>query len=272
MSGRKGSILMIIGRLLLLIALFLSVAVIVITGLDLFLIIMLSIVAGVIVWNIVGSKSIVLIDKLLIAPTKKIYGKNLFLLHSEKPPMGSILDRLFTAVDDSILPTLFLFGIFNYVLGTLGTLNAPIFNYLAVFSAPILGLIVPILKVMLDSDLVRFYPDKRLLEPVGRMYLLYLRSIAGYTAVVSLLITLIQVAKDIAWALISMAAVFALAYIQIFFTVLIYNFFHGKYVEKLNEKLRNEMEYLEIQYRELPMGIFGHVIKIAEEERPALEQ
>ena len=271
MSSKKGSILMIIGRLLLLVAVFFSIAVIILTGIGLFLIIMLSIFLGVIVWNIVGSKSIVLLDKLLIAPTKKVYGKNLFLLHSEKPPMGSILDRLFAAVDDSILPTLFLFGVFNYVLGALGTLNAPIFNYLAVFSAPILGLIIPILKVMLDSDLVRFYPDKRLLEPVGRMYLLYLRSIAGYTAVASFLITIIQVAGDITQALITMAAVFALAYIQIFFTVFVYNFFHGKYVEKLNEKLRNEMEYLEIRYRELPMGIFGHVIKVAEEEKPMPE-
>ncbi len=235
--------------------------------------IIISIVLGVFVWIFIGRISVSIINRFILLPTKKLFGKHLFLLHVERRVTGTFLDRLFLAVDDSLLPTLFFFGIYSYVLGNVQSVD--VFSILVVLASPLLGLFVPIIKVLLDSDLVRFYPKKRLLEPVGRQYLQYMKSIAGYTAIFSFLLSLFSIARNsenpIGAVIVLFLASVVIAYSQIYLVVFIYNFFHEKYVDRLNEILRKDLTYLEIQYRPLPKGVFGHIIKVTEPSETQIE-
>ncbi|MGQ4832996.1 MAG: hypothetical protein ACP6IS_03725 [Candidatus Asgardarchaeia archaeon] len=282
MSDKKSQILGILWRSLMILFWVFSWYILLITGASIGpgipFFIVLSIVIGIFVWIIVGRASVGIINRLLLLPARKLFGKHLFLIQLERRVTGTFLDKLFLAVDDSLLPTLFFFGIYSYVLGS--AKDVSIFSILVVLSSPLLGLIVPIIKVLLDSDLVRFYPEKRLLEPVGRQYLQYMKSIAGYTAIFSFLMNLFSVASQssvagsnpLVNALILFLASVVMAYSQIFVVVFVYSFFHTKYVERLNDLLRRDLTYLEIQYRPLPKGVFGHIIKIVEPEGQLLEQ
>ena len=211
----------------------------------------LSVILGIIIWYLIGRLAVPIINRIIIIPTKAVMGKQLYLLAPLPKEKSSFFKRLFTVTDDAMLPTLFMFGIANYLLSSGIAMGSDIFNFFIVLVVPLLGFFIPILKVLLDSDLVRFNPRDRLLEPVGRQYLLYLRGIAGYTAVASFFYTIFQlvqtVAPKVAYNIIGFTiAAFAIAYTEIYLVVFAYSYFHPKFVTTLNERLREKYTYLEV--------------------------
>ena len=206
-----------------------------------------SVILGIIVWLLVGKLAVPLINRIIIIPTKAIMGKHLYLLAPRPKEKPSFFGRLLVVTDETILPTLFFFGIANYLLNSDITLTSSIFGFVIILLVPLLGLFLPVLKVLLDSDLIRFNPKDRLIEPVGRQYLLYLRGIAGYTALVSFFLSIYRLAMTISFDIVYFTvAAFIVAYTEIYLVVFVYSYVHSKFVNALNEELREKYTYLEI--------------------------
>jgi len=214
---------------------------------EVYIVVGFSIVLGIIVWIITGKLAVPIINRVLILPTKAIMGKHLYLLAPKPKEKPTFFGRLLAVTDETILPTLFFFGIANYLLNSNVKLNEAIFSFVIVLIVPLLGLFIPILKVLLDSDLIRFNPKDRLIEPVGRQYLLYLRGIAGYTAIVSFFLSIYRLAMAVSFDVVYITlAAFVIAYTEIYIVVFIYSYVHSKFVNNLNEELREKYTYLEI--------------------------
>jgi len=262
-----------LGRFLLRIALILGligsvVFILMVPGGSIIFVLMLVLsLVGAFIWSLIGSKAYIITHKLILLPFRKFMTKRLYLLRppekKEKPVIGHFLE----AIDDSFLPMLLVFGILalfaNYLPADLLSSLEVVF-LIILFPATILGLIFPILKILLDSDLIIVDLDGRRLEPVGTKILTYMRSIAGVTAIVSFVSNILSRSGQLEAALGALIFVFVATYPTIVLILLLYNRKHDNFVEKLNMLLRRELKYADVTITAKRKGTMG-TIKLTDE-------
>lgn len=197
--------------------------------------------------------------------------KRLYLLQPPEKKKLPLLGYFLEVIDDSFLPLLLAYGVLSLIARSVPLPSDPeaaeaTLLLILLILPPLIGLFVPILKVLLDSDIILVDLDGRKLEPVGTKILTYIRSIAGLTALYSFVISVKELLGTFDVAIGSLIIVFAYAYPSIVFVLILYNKFHDSFVEKLNVQLRKELKYIDVTINARRKGTMG-TIKLIEEDQ-----
>lgn len=224
-------------------------------------------IVGFLIWFIIGKSAYWVTYRLILLPFRKFMKKRLYLLRPRERPQKTFVSYLIEVIDDSFLPMLFVYGLLNIIAQNVPSeaIEPGVLLLYILASTPLAGLFVPVLKVLLDSDITLVDLDDRKIEPIGVKVLTYVKSIAGLTAIYSFLSTIISLTGRIEVAINVMLNVFSLTYPSIIIILLLYNKFHDGFVEKLNMRLRQELKYVDVIITAQPKGTIG-TIKLVEEK------
>ncbi len=162
-------------------------------------------------------------------------------------------------VNKSFLPVLLMFGILQYVFKFFGAdfLQSLESFFILTFASPLYVCLITFLWILLDSGWIEYDREANRVMRVGEHILLYLRSIAGLSALVGF-ITVALTIFGAATALASFLVALALASVPIYLTTVIYvKFFHYKYVKKVRDYLlfEKKLPIATIQIVPAPMTV-----------------
>ena len=163
-----------------------------------------------------------------------------FLAEGEIPEkIGWKKALLEEGVEKSFLPVLLMFGILQYILKVLKieTMDQ-LFNVsLLAFVSPLYVCPIAFLWILLDSKWIEYDKRTNKVMRVGEHVLLYLRSIAGLSALIGL-VSVLTTSFGAGVALLFPLATLAIASAPIYLTTVIYvKFFHYKFVKKVHNYL-----------------------------------
>lgn len=142
-------------------------------------------------------------------------------------------------VNKSFLPVLLMFGILQYILKTLKVESAErLVNVsLLAFISPLYVCPIAFLWILLDSRWIEYDKRTNKVIRVGEHVLLYLRSIAGLSALIGLIYVL-TTSFGAGIALLFPLVTLAIASAPIYLTTVIYvKFFHYKFVRRVHNYL-----------------------------------
>lgn len=142
-------------------------------------------------------------------------------------------------VNKSFLPVLLMFGILQYILKALKIETMEqLFNVsLSAFISPLYVCPITFLWILLDSKWIEYDKRTNRVMRVGEHVLLYLRSIAGLSALIGL-VSVLTSSFGVGVALLFPLATLAIASVPIYLTTVIYvKFFHYKFVKKVHNYL-----------------------------------
>ncbi len=166
------------------------------------------------------------------------FKRNFYLLRVPNKEESIRVDTFFfRSLDMTITPTLFIFGVLNFVLNYFNfvlSFGIYLFMFLLVV---VLGFLIPLINIIKDSELVIISPENRTIQPVGTPLKVYLRGISGITAFFGLAFTLLMSNVDIYSTFIVLMAVLTVTYPPIFVICLAYNTVHNLFVGKFNSLL-----------------------------------
>jgi len=192
-----------------------------------------TILLGIPAWISLGFISIYIIYGIVYLLS--LFKKDYYLIkNTEITSFRRRLDLFLTTLDMTVTPTLFIFGVLNFVLNYFNyMLNYGIylFMFLLVF---VLGIFMPLINIIKDSDLVIIKKDERLVQPVGKTLLMYLRGISGLTALLGFLYTLIRINLNLYDSLMVLMALLTVIYPPIIAICFAYNIVHRRFVKRLN--------------------------------------
>ncbi|MCD6483925.1 MAG: hypothetical protein J7L47_02300 [Candidatus Odinarchaeota archaeon] len=202
-----------------------------------------TIIIGVPVWLIFGA----LAPKIITSALRKNSSEHpggLYLLDSlqkEKPRKTRALFAM--ALDYSISPTLFMFGVlnvivnhFSFVLSSYGTL---LFMFLLTFG---LGVVFPIIYILRDSNLIVVDSEHKVIQPIGVGINRSLNSVSGVSAFLGFLYTVFAQSFDAFSTFIVLLAVTTVVYPPLLVILLFYTYKHLRFVEKTNSLLSKKFK------------------------------
>jgi len=181
-----------------------------------------------------------------------------FLINEEIPEKIGWKQALFDeGINRSFLPVLLMFGVLQYVLKFIGAdFSKPLesFSFLALAS-PLYICLITFLWILLDSGWIEYDKKTNKVMRVGEHILLYLRSIAGLSALIGF-ITAVTAIFGAVTALLSFLAALALASVPIYLTTVIYvKFLHYKYVKKVRDYLLLEKKLPVAKVQIVPVSV-----------------
>ncbi len=192
-----------------------------------------TIALGIPVWIIFGFLSIYLIYAIMLLLSH--FKKDYFLLKNPESIIRNKRDMLIKTLDMTITPTLFVFGALNFVLNYFNfmlTYGMYLFMFLLIF---VLGIFVPLINIIKDSDLVIIKRNERIIQPLGKTLLMYLRGISGLTALFGFLYTLIRINLVLYNAFMVLMALLTVTYPPIITICFAYSIVHRNFVTRLNK-------------------------------------
>ena len=144
------------------------------------------------------------------------------------------LEKFFIALDSTVTPTLFLFGILNVIVNHFMFILGYGMLLFMVLTTFVTGVIFSPMYVLRDSGLLIIDIDKRAIEPLGRASNNYLRGISGISAFLGFLYTVFIQSFDVYATLMVLMAVVTIIYPPIVVILVIYMHKHSSFVRKLN--------------------------------------
>jgi len=150
--------------------------------------------------------------------------------------------RILTSVESSLGPTLLAFGILNLALNYFDFVFELRFIVIVIVLVFGLGLVVPFISVIADSDLIVLKEEKRTIEPFGLRLQSYLRRISSFTAFLGLTYNLLTISGNIDFTITVLSMVFSMTYPTLVIIKVIYDQIHPFFVDKLNKMLEKSFK------------------------------
>lgn len=201
-----------------------------------------GLVFGVPVWMFTGAIAPYLIYFLVVKPVKSVR-KNLYILKQRKSlSQHPMYYRILTSVESSLGPTLLTFGILNLALNYFDFVFELGFIVIVIVLVFCLGLVVPFISVIADSDLIVLKEEKRAIEPFGLRLQSYLHGISSFTAFLGLTYNLLTISGDIAFTITVLSMIFSMIYPTLVIIKVIYDQSHPFFVDKLNKMLEKSFK------------------------------
>ena len=165
----------------------------------------------------------------------KITNSHLFVMKrpKNKNNLPHSLQLLLKSVNTSLSPTFLAFGILNLILNYFNfvlSLGFMLFVYLVVMG---LGTIIPLVWVVVDSNLVLVDMEQQVVQPVGTLLRSYLRGISSFAGILGLSYTLFSLTGDITIAVTLLLAILALTFPSIFIINAIYTVISSTFCRKV---------------------------------------
>jgi len=205
-----------------------------------------SLVFGIPVWMFTGAIAPYLIYFLVIKPVKSVR-KDLYILKQREPlSQRPMYYRILTSVESSLGPTLLAFGILNLALNYFDFVFELGFIVIVIVLVFGLGLVVPFISVIADSDLIVLKEEKRTIEPFGLRLQSYLRRISSFTAFLGLTYNLLTISGNIDFTITVLSMVFSMTYPTLVIIKVIYEQIHPFFVDKLNKMLEKVLNHAEL--------------------------
>jgi len=226
------------------------------------------VILGVITWWLTGyiasSRWILkiwfnLLQIIVPKPSETLEIKSGTFLTEEKIPekiewKQALLDE---GVNRSFLPILLMFGVLQYVIKFIGAdFSKPWESFsLLVFASPLYVCPITFLWILLDSGWIEYDKEANRVIRVGEHILLYLRSIAGLSALIGFITAVLTIFGAVA-ALLSFLVALAFASVPVYLTTVIYvKFFHYKYVKKVHDYLLLEKKLPVAKVQIVPVSV-----------------
>ena len=205
-----------------------------------------TILLGVPVWLFFGFLSPKLIASVLRPNSSEDTG-GLYLLDSlqkEKPRRKRTLIAM--ALDYSVSPTLFMFGVLNVIVNHFSfvlSYGALLLMLLLTFG---LGVVFPIIYILRDSSLIIIDNEQKVIQPIGIGINRSLNSVSGVSAFLGFLYTVFAQSFDAFSTFIVLLAVTTVVYPPIIVITLFYTYKHLGFVNKLNTLLLRKFKKCKI--------------------------
>ena len=181
-----------------------------------------------------------------------------FLIEGEIPEkIGWKQALLDEGVNRSFLPVLLMFGVLQYVIKFIGAdFSQPLESFsLLAFASPLYVCPITFLWILLDSGWIEYDKEANRVMRVGEHILLYLRSIAGLSALIGFITAVLTIFGTVT-ALLSFLVALALASVPVYLTTVIYiKFFHYKYVKKVYDYLFLEKKLPVAKVQIVPVSV-----------------
>ena len=204
---------------------------------ELFLIILISVIAGSLTWYITG-KLTPFFTGIYIRLHKK-FSKNpklIAVLKNKNPPSSNVWNKIYMSLSESLFPTIIAFSIIGYILKNSETLQSEQVFLVLLFAPVIVFFVIP-LKILIDSKLFYLNRETKEVTSLGKEINIRLKSVGGLFALALFIFTLYIVNKDIHAVFEDIVIYFSFIYPTISITSLYYNLkWHRNFLFDLEEK------------------------------------
>ena len=209
---------------------------------DFILYVIETIILGVPVWVLFGALSPRIIA-FVLKPNHSEKNGGLYLLDSlQKQKISRKRTWFAMALDYSISPTLFMFGLLNVIINHFSfvlSYGALLFMFLLTF---VLGVIFPIIYILRDSSVIAVDNNQKVIQPIGVGINRSLNSISGVSAFLGFLYTVFAQSFDAFSTFIVLLAVTTVVYPPIIVITLFYTYKHIEFVNRLNSRLSQKFK------------------------------
>lgn len=169
-------------------------------------------------------------------------GSGFFLLESSSDINASSRSKrgyklFFKALDFTITPLMFMFGILNIILNHISfLLDYDIFIVIFMLILSLgFGFLFPTIYILRDSNLVIIDSREKVMQPIGKALDSTMRRFSGLTAFLGFLYTLYNQSFDVSATISVLMAITTVTYPPLLVILLFYTYKHSAFVRKINQ-------------------------------------